>query len=390
MKRSPDPTLRVLIHIACLLGLLATSIARPAFALARTPQTTIISFGSTTTGSINQPGEVDTYTFSAQNGDRILIGMSRVSGDLWQRVRLYGPDGTLLQDESSPVHLEISLSLELPDRVNVFLPIIANNPTVSLNGFPPTDPVLQVPATTPGTYTIRVSDGFDGTLTGSYNLYLQKLNPPAGAGLIEFSQTLPGTINQPAEMDAFIFSAAAGDKLIAGMSRVSGNVWQQIRLYDSDGELLSETKSPIHTEMIYDMPAAGSYSLLVSDGFNGTLTGSYNLYIQRTNNPANAVTLSFGQTTPGSINQPAEMDAFTFTASANDQVQINMTRVSGSLWQQIRLYDPSGALLAENKAPTQAEITQVLLANGDYRILASDGFNGTLTGSYNINLQKLP
>ena len=386
MNRSSHPTLLVLIHLACLFGFLVTFTASPPTAVASNLPATDISYGSTTPGSINQPGETDTYTFSAQSGDRILIGMSRVSGDLWQRVRLYGPDGTLLRDERSAIHLEISLVL--PDRMYVYLPIITNNLTVSQNRVQP--PGLQVTINTPGTYTILASDGFDGTHTGSYNLYLQKLNPPAAASAIEFSQTLPGAINQPAEMDAFIFSAAAGDKLIAGMSRVSGNLWQQIRLYDSHGELLSEAKDAIHAEMTYHLPATGSYALLVSDGFNGTFTGSYNVFIQRTNHPANATSLAFGQTTPGSINQPAEMDAFTFSASANDQVQINMTGVSGNLWQQIRLYDPSGDLIAENKNANQAEITQVLLANGDYTILAGDGFNGTFTGSYNINLQKLP
>jgi len=58
--------------------------------------------------------------------------------------------------------------------------------------------------------------------------------------------------------------------------------------------------------------------------------------------------------------------------------------------QQIRIYDPDGNLLNEDSGPTQAEITQTLPTTGSYTILASDGFDGTFTGDYNINLQQLP
>lgn len=388
MKLSIRQSLPFWINLACLLSLLTALAIQQTPALAGSLQTTPISFGSTTSGSINQPGEIDTYTFTANSGDYILIGLSRISGDLWPRVRLYSPDGILLQDKSHPVHVEISQ--ELRDLHKAYLPLLIKGLANSPDRNTAPAPGLRIVANVPGTYTILVSDGFNGTKTGSYNLFLQKLNPPVGANNISYSQTVSGSINQPAEMDAFIFSSAMGDKLIIGMSQVSGNLWQQMRLYDPNGVLLHEVKHPVHTEIIYDIQNAGDYVLLVSDGFNGVNTGSYNIYLQRRVNPVNATVISFGQTTAGSINQPADMDAFTFSAKANDQIQILMTSISGNLWQQIRLYDPAGTLLGENSGVNQAEITRVLPADGDYTILASDGFNGTHTGSYNITLQKLP
>jgi hypothetical protein len=314
--------------------------------------------------------------------------MSRVSGNLWQRLRLYDPDGKLLRDVSHPVHVEISQIL--PDRFFVFLPLITKGSAGGAGATSPEMPALRITAAAPGTYTILASDGFDGTLTGSYNLFLQKLNPPANATAISFSQTVAGAVNQPAEMDAFTFSANANDKVIIGMSRVSGNLWQKIRLYDPSGTLLHETSSPVHAEMTYPIPVTGTYAILVGDGFDGTLAGSYNIFIQRTNNPANATAISFGQTQPGSINLPAEMDAFTFSGNTNANIQVTMTRASGSLWQQVRIYDPSGNLLGENSGSTQAQLTQSLPSTGVYTILASDGFDGTLTGNYNVTLQQLP
>jgi hypothetical protein len=345
-----------------------------------------ITYGTTTPGAIGMPGEMDTYTFSANSGDVILIGMSHTSGNLWQRIRLFDPNGRLLGDTEDPVHAEISITL--PNIFYVFLPLITRQSNGILNTADSKS--LGFVAAVPGVYTILASDGFNGTLTGSYSLFLQKLNPPVNATAISFSQTVAGSINQPAEMDAFTISANANDRVIVGTSSVSGSMWQQIRLFDSNGVLLNEVSDPIHAEMNYPVMTAGTYAILVGDGFNGTLTGNYNVFIQRTNNPSNATTISFGQTLPGSINLPAEMDAFVFSGNANANVEITMTRVSGSLWQEVRLYDPSGELIGVDDAPSQARLTMSLPTTGTYVILASDGFNGTLTGSYNLTLQQLP
>jgi hypothetical protein len=388
MKQPIRQSLLPWVLLACLLLMLVEFAVPPKPGLAGPLQTMPINFGTVTSGSINQPGEIDSYTFSANSGDLILIGATRTSGDLWPRIRLFSPEGTLLQDQKNAVHVEITQ--ELHNLNKIFLPVIANGPgkLVDRSIFP--DPEALIIAQVPGTYTIWVSDGFDGTFTGSYNLYLQKLNPPVGAEPIAYSETLSGSINLPAEMDAFIFSPAKGDKVIIGMSSVSGDLWQQIRLYDSRGVLLQEVKHPKHVEISFDIQDSGDHFLLVSDGFRGELTGSYNVFIQRRVNPANATVIDFGQTIAGSINQPAEMDAFAFSAKAGDQVNILMTSISGDLWQQIRLYDPIGNLLNENSGVNQAEITQSIPSNGTYTIFASDGFNGTFTGSYNMTLQKLP
>jgi hypothetical protein len=348
-------------------------------------QVSTINFGETISGSINTSGEIDTYTFSANTGDMILVGMSRVSGDLWQRIRLYDPDGNLLRDESSPVHVEISQLL--PDRYYVFLPMVVSGTSTTVQNLDSQSQNLQ--ANTPGTYTLLISDGFDGTNTGSYNLYIQRLREPAEATNISFSQTLSGVIDQPAEMDTFTLSANAGDTILIGMSRVSGDLWQEIRLYDSDGNLLNEVSSPVHTENVYTVPSTSDYTLLVADGFDGTNTGSYNIYLQRLNNPTNATPLSFGQTISGNIPQPADMDAFAFNANAGDTILLGMSRVSGDLWQEIRLYDPNGNLLNEESSPVHVENIYTVPNSGEYRVLLADGFDGTNTGSYNLYIQRL-
>jgi hypothetical protein len=58
-----------------------------------------IGFGETILCSIVSAAETDTYTFTASAGDKALVRMSKSLGDLWPRIRVYGPGGTKLCDE---------------------------------------------------------------------------------------------------------------------------------------------------------------------------------------------------------------------------------------------------------------------------------------------------
>ncbi|MFN2227548.1 MAG: hypothetical protein ACK2UY_14595, partial [Anaerolineae bacterium] len=248
----------------------------------------------------------------------------------------------------------------------------------------------------------------------------QPLAPHDGQQLA-FGQAQSGFISVAAEVDTYTFVANAGDVILIGASRSSGDLWPRVRLYQPGGVLLQDEDDPTHVEISQALPIGGTYSVHVSDGFNGTYTGGYGLYLQRLNAPGNATPLSFGQTSIGFIAQSAEMDTFTFEAQANDTVMVAISNASGDLWPQIRLYDPRGNLVGTNGDPDHAEITLIVAqrwitylplvvrnhgeaaaagegargvlvhANlpGTYTILASDDLNGTLTGSYGLHVQRL-
>ena len=249
------------------------------------------------------------------------------------------------------------------------------------------DFLLAASSLSAGTHTIsfRVQDD-EGNWSGTVVRTL--VVEPMAFG--NFGETMSGSINAPAETDTYTFTANAGDTILLGISRVSGDLWPEIRLYDPDGNLLGAESSSHHVEVTKTLSIVGTYTVLVSDGFNGTRTGDYNLYLQRLNNPGNALPLSFGQTVSGTIAIPAEMDTYTFPADAGDVILLGMSRVSGDLWQEIRLYDPDGNLLGAESSSHHVEVTKTLSIAGTYTVLVSDGFNGTLTGDYSISLQKLP
>jgi uncharacterized protein (DUF2147 family) len=313
-----------------------------------------IAFGQTFPGSIPTPAEMDTYTFTASAGDKVLVRVSQASGNLWPGVRVYGPGGTKLCEQHSPDAR--------------------------------TAEIASCPLPGPGTYTILAYDDLYGTWTGEYYLYLQRLNNPGSPVSIAFGQTLPGSIPTPAEMGTYTFTASAGDKVLVRASQASGNLWPGVRVYGPDGTKLCEQHSPdAQTAEIAScpLPSAGTYTILAYDDLYGTGTGEYYLYLQRLNNPGNAVSIRHGQALMGSIITPAEMDTYTFPASAGDEVSVRMSRVSGSLWPGIRVYGPDGTKLCEESGSVTARIDSCPMPSiGTYTILAFDSLYGTYTGEY--------
>jgi len=399
---------------------------------------TPIAFGDTVSASIDLPSEMDTYTFVGASGDQVLVRVAETSGSLWPLIRVYRPNGTLLCEDYSPSTAEVFCTL-----------------------------------TSSGMHTILVADYF-GTYTGEYSLYLQRTNNPGNATPISFGDTLSGTV-AAAEMDAYTFVGASGDQIIVRMSKTSGSLWPLILVYRPNGTLLCEDYSPSTAEVFCTLTSSGMHTILVADYF-GTYTGEYSLYLQRTNNPGNATPISFGETLSGSIGAAAEMDTYTFTASAGDVVLVRMSRASvslyapdgtklcsdlngcslpsdgtytilaggtgdydlylqrlndpgnaipiafgdtvsasidlpaemdaytfvgasgdqvlvrvaetsGSLWPLIRVYRPNGTLLCEDYSPSTAEVSCSLTSSGTHTILVGDYF-GTYTGEYSLYLQR--
>ncbi len=110
----------------------------------------------------------------------------------------------------------------------------------------------------------------------------------AAATSISFGEILSGTINAAAQMDSYTFSANTNDKVVLRASRTSGTLYPGIRLYGPDGAKLQETYSSPTAEISYQLPGSGTYTISTYDGWDGTRTGGYNLYLQSVTDPVSA------------------------------------------------------------------------------------------------------
>jgi PKD repeat protein len=208
---------------------------------------------------------------------------------------------------------------------------------------------------------------------------------------IGYGETITGTIISPGQTDSYTFTATAGDTIYA---RLHTN-WQngpQIRLYAPNGATIvisTYNVDPWTADLTQTLPSTGSYTLLAEDN-NGDATGTYGLYLQRTNAPGHAVSIAFGETKTDSITKPVQMNNYSFSAAGGDTIY---TRLHTN-WQngpQIRLYAPNGTMIAiptYNVDPWTADRTLTLTSTGSYTLLVGDN-TGDNTGTYGLSLQYL-
>lgn len=284
-------------------------------------------FGQVQTGSITSLVQSNSFTFSANANDVVDFTLATTSGSLVPKIRVYNPTGTLLSSNYSGS------------------PFSCSGSTLELN-------TVTLPSA--GTYTVLIGDCSD-TLTGNYAIYTQRINNPAGAVNLPFGQTQTGLQGSVAGSNTYTFSANANDVMDFTLVTTNGSMVPKIRLYNPTGTLLSSnySGSPFSCSgatlelNTVTLPSTGTYTVLIGD-CSDTLTGNFVIYTQRTNNPAAAINLLWGQVQSGSVGSTAQSDAYTFLGSASDMVNLTMVTTGGSLVPKVRLYNPDGTLLSSN------------------------------------------
>ncbi len=133
------------------------------------------------------------------------------------------------------------------------------------------------------------------------------------------------------EMKSYTFTASAGDTVYTRM--VSS--WQQdpqIQLFAPNGSRIAEANglSWMNSNTSH-LDSTGTYTLVVGDGHIGSVTGTYGLFLQRTNNSGNAPPIAFGETKNGAISTMGEMKSYTFSAWRGDRIYIHMTSSGSSI-----------------------------------------------------------
>jgi PKD repeat protein len=213
----------------------------------------LVGFGETVFGSINQAGDVNTYTFSASADDVAFTRVSLTSGALDPEVRLYAPNGTELTRNWDYSIAEISHTLVVD-----------------------------------GSYQILVFDHF-GTGVGNYSMFVQRLNNPGNEVHIASDSTVFASIELAGEVDTYVFSASTGNTVFVRMSQTSGALDPEVRLYAPNGTELTRGWGYDVAEINYTLADTGQHSALAFDYF-GTGTGDYSIFLSGTtgsveNNP---------------------------------------------------------------------------------------------------------
>lgn len=324
------------------------------------PCASSIAVGDTMTCSISAAAESDTISFNGTQGDSMLVRVGTTAGTLNPRIRLAGPDGTMLCQAGSSYALGAEIT--------------------------------QCLLTQTGTQTITVTD-YNGTRVGSYSLYIQRLTNPVGAAPLAMNSIATASLTTAALAHSFTFAASRNESVIVRASSTAGDVMPLIRVFGSDGSVLCSAGNAYSAGIEISrcvLPFDGMYTILVAD-YKGTQTGTVNLYVQRLNAPVGAAAVAAGMTAAATIQTAAEADTYSMTANGSASVFIRVATTAGTMMPLVRVVDADGVALctAGTAYSAGAEISRCLLPQtGTYTVLVSD-YRGTATGSYNLYMQQL-
>ena len=348
--------------------------------LARFPGASLVAPGDnggpTTNGVMHLgtilTGDLDLWTFTANNGDNLVVRMGQITetNTFYTWVRLYGPDGALLESSVSATVAEVTMR-----------------------------------ATNSGTFIVLVGDGNGGLYgSGDYRLTLARTGDPVVVspgdnggpmtnGVMHLGTILTG------DLDLWTFTANNGDNLVVRMGQITetNTFYTWVRLYGPDGALLESSVSATVAEVTMRATNSGTFIVLVGDG-NGGLYGSgdYRLTLARTGDPVvvspgdNGGPMTNGVMHLGTI-LTGDLDLWTFTANNGDNLVVRMGQITetNTFYTWVRLYGPDGALLESSVSATVAEVTMRATNSGTFMVAAGDG-NGGLFGSgdYRLTLAR--
>jgi YD repeat-containing protein len=238
---------------------------------------------------------------------------------------------------------------------------------------------------------VVVSGPIDGSL-GSYSLSTLRLNRPCdGVQALSCSSMVDGAVNGLIRGQVYGLSASAGDVYLIRLLRPDTNTLfrPRIDIYDPSG---APIPAFINTTDLarnnFTIPADGNYTLVVTDSYDNSQSGSYSLSLLRLNRPCNAGTLSCGVPVPGTLSRALSSSVSSYTAAAGESFSIRMLTNSGAPQPAIEVYDGQGNQVGQPLSGNYAGVDVIKPAAGAYTVLAFDSSKTPGASSFTLDLLR--
>jgi hypothetical protein len=341
--------------------------------------------GTNHTGTISTVGEVDQWTFTANQGDALILTLGEVprtpDSGFWPWIRVTGPTGATVVCGNCWGDVATRMAASAP---------LTGTYTVLVASFTAAagDYILRL-AKTPGTFVVPAGD-HGGTLVNGGN----------HVGRIEV-----------ADLDMWTFTANQGDALIVtlgetpvGPGTPDPGFWPWLRVFDPLGGTVvcGNCWGDHSTRMAATAALSGTYTVVVAS-FTDDTAGDYVLRLART--PAtfevpagdHGGAITNGANHLGRIER-ADLDIWTFSANQGDSLVLSAAEVAvgpgtpdPGFWPWLRLFGPTGqALVCGNcwgDRVTQMAATAPL--TGTYTAVIAS-FTGDAAGDYVFRLARTP
>jgi hypothetical protein len=326
------------------------------------PNPITLSYDTVTAGTISAAAQTNNYTFAANANDILDFTVVTTSASLHP----------CIQVSTYPAGTPVAKGGSCPGGTDV-----------ELNG-------LAIPSA--GTYTLSVKDYYDA-YTGNYNVFLQRTDGPYGAVMLPIGAVQTGTIGSATQSNAYTFNANADDVFNFTVVTTSSSLHPCMQVYNAAGTPVAKGGAcPGGTDVElngFAVPSAGTYSVIVKDYYDA-YTGDYNIFLQRTNDPANPIDVLFDQTMTGAISAVAQSNAYTFNGTANDILNFTVVTTNGSLHPCMQIYNSAGATVPNGSScPGGGQATLsgfTVPSTGIYFVILKDYYDAYV-GNYNISVQ---
>jgi YD repeat-containing protein len=206
---------------------------------------------------------------------------------------------------------------------------------------------------------------------------LLRLNRPCNSSQspLGCSARLDGSISGHLGTSQYTVNAAAGDQYLVRLLRSgpSGAFQPRADVYDSTGKLINTAIARGLSELTFSTATAGPYTLVVSDGADGSESGAYSFSLLRLNRPCNVTaTLQCGTVATGAFAQPLDSSVYSFTPAAGASFSARMIDINGVLQPGLRVYDSQGNAVGQSASGNYTGVDVVQPAAPPYTVVAVD------------------
>ena len=228
-----------------------------------------------------------------------------------------------------------------------------------------------------GAYTVVATDASTIPAASTFTLDLLRTvnacSVPAPQGA-----TVNGVVSATVPFLAYRVAATKGDALSLRSSSSTAGFASQMELYDPTGTRLDSGVFSLS----HIAPASGNYTVIL--GASVPLTaGGYSFAWQLLNQPAGALPLVCGASTPGALSPSNQFRYYTLAANTGDILRLIFSRISDNFSPQMEIFDPTGARIAAG-----SDVTQPAAATGNYLVVVSPSTSATATGAYSVAFQR--
>ncbi|HEY2016823.1 MAG TPA: RHS repeat domain-containing protein [Bryobacteraceae bacterium] len=321
-----------------------------------------LSCGSLAKGTLATPVSENSFTVPLGAGDVVSL-----------RYATTDPASTL------------ALVAEVYDPLGNSVPVLFSNVSRTISSTTFTAP-------SSGDYIAIVRDN-TGAATGSYSISMVRLNRPCSATsqtALGCSARVDGSVSGLLGASQYTLTAAANDQYLLRVLRTdqgTGPFQPRLDIYDVQGNLLQTTGTGGLTRATFTTHADGVYTVVVSDGYDGSQTGAYSFSLLRLNRPCSvAATLACGAVSAGSFAQPLNSSVYTYTASSGGSFSARMLDNSGALQPALDVYDSLGNPVGQKVSGSYSGVDVALPAAGTYTIVATDNSTRPTGGPFTVAL----